>query len=317
MSKLYTNKLRLGTMVPMFAKTSSTNYGRAYVGDDIVVDYEETSPPIDYSQEYFTIETLESDTNVYFVMSTTQYVTSIAYSFNKTSWTSIPLSTGTHTINVQSPSKMYVRCVSNKWHSSASSRRYIYCNKQYNVSGNIMSLLYGDDFADKYSITTGAAFSGLFCINGPDDNDSVTYNSWLVNASNLVMPATSISTDAYSWMFKGCKNMVYGPKEIAFDGYLPTGAFWRSFYNCQSLLESPILRFVGTSGQVCVYNCFYGCSSLQKITSLLTSYSSSSFSDWVYGVSSTGTFYKAPSMSGWSRGTSGIPSNWTVVDYAE
>ena len=37
--------------------------------------------------------------------------------------------------------------------------------------------------------------------------------------------------------------------------------------------------------------------------------------DWVSGVSSTGTFTKAASMTALPTGNSGIPSGWTVVDY--
>lgn len=39
--------------------------------------------------------------------------------------------------------------------------------------------------------------------------------------------------------------------------------------------------------------------------------------DWLSGVSSTGTFTKAPTMESLPSGASGIPTGWTVVDYEE
>ena len=38
------------------------------------------------------------------------------------------------------------------------------------------------------------------------------------------------------------------------------------------------------------------------------------FKAWVDGVASSGTFIKAASMSSWSTGINGIPTNWTVQD---
>jgi hypothetical protein len=60
---------------------------------------------------------------------------------------------------------------------------------------------------------------------------------------------------------------------------------------------------------------FSGCSELNYIKMLATDISASGcLSNWVYNVSSTGTFVKNPAMTSLSTGTSGIPSGWTVVD---
>ena len=58
---------------------------------------------------------------------------------------------------------------------------------------------------------------------------------------------------------------------------------------------------------------FQGCSKLQNITCLATNISASGCTSmWLAGVASTGTFIKASGFDGWSTGTSGIPSGWTV-----
>ena len=60
---------------------------------------------------------------------------------------------------------------------------------------------------------------------------------------------------------------------------------------------------------------FYGCTKLNHITCLAINKSAyRCTTDWVSGVSSTGTFFKHPNMNGWSTGASYIPSGWTVVD---
>jgi hypothetical protein len=38
-------------------------------------------------------------------------------------------------------------------------------------------------------------------------------------------------------------------------------------------------------------------------------------SDWVRGVSKTGTFVKHPDMDSLPTGNYGIPEGWTVIDY--
>ena len=70
---------------------------------------------------------------------------------------------------------------------------------KFNVSGNVMSLMYGDDFKDKTDLTGSG-----FCFN------SLFYEcSKLVYASDLVLPATTLAESCYSSMFNGCSNLNY------------------------------------------------------------------------------------------------------------
>jgi hypothetical protein len=62
---------------------------------------------------------------------------------------------------------------------------------------------------------------------------------------------------------------------------------------------------------------FNGCSNLNYIKCLATNISASGCtSQWVNGVSSTGTFVKHPDMNDWTTGAKGIPSGW-VIENAE
>ena len=66
--------------------------------------------------------------------------------------------------------------------------------------GNVMSLLYGDDFIGKKTINNWAAFNCLFldCVN-------------LLSVGNLVLPATSLTENCYRFMFGGCTSLTTAP----------------------------------------------------------------------------------------------------------
>ena len=139
-----------------------------------------------------------------------------------------------------------------------------------NVFGNIESLNYGDDFDDK---TTSFYYSELF------------KNSGLVDASNLIIPATTLIKGAYSQMFNSCTNLVSIP-----------------------VLHASVLS------EECYANMLRGDTSLREIKCLATDMSATScLSYWVYNVSPTGTFVKKAGVT-WPTGTSGIPSGWTVIE---
>ena len=68
----------------------------------------------------------------------------------------------------------------------------------------------------------------------------------------------------------------------------------------------------------CYYNMFCDCTKLNYIKMLATDISASNcLSNWVYNVSSTGTFVKHPEATWDVRDDSGIPTGWTVVNDGE
>ena len=88
------------------------------------------------------------------------------------------------------------------------------------------------------------------------------------------------------------------------------------FKNCTSLTTAPNLP-----AAILVSNCyeymFYGCSKLTYIwTSNTTEPSSTYTNNWVYGVSSTGTFSKYESSNWDITGNNGIPTGWTVITHS-
>ena len=146
----------------------------------------------------------------------------------------------------------------------------------FNLCGNIMSLLYGDDFKGQTSL---------------EDKDYVFYRMFhyctkMIDASNLILPATTLAKDCYNSMFQGCTRLTTSPE----------------------LSATTLARY-------CYSDMFSECTSLNHITMLATNISASGcLALWVYGVASTGTFVKHPGMTSLPTGESGIPKGWTVED---
>ena len=142
-----------------------------------------------------------------------------------------------------------------------------------NLSGNIMSLLFGDNFEDKTDLT---GYDYVFC-------RLFEFCEGIVDASELQLPATTLAPGCYLSMFSYCYSMKKAPT-------LPAAIL---VYNCYAQM-------------------FYN-SKLNYIKMLATDISARYCLDsWVHAVSSSGTFVKNANMNDLPTGTSGIPEGWTV-----
>ena len=201
---------------------------------------------------------------------------------------------------------------------------------QFEAEGNIMSLLFGDNFSGQTDLTGyDYAFNSLFkgCTT-------------ITSAENLILPATTLSQNCYNNMFYYCTSLTTAPELPATT--LASGCYYNMFGGCTSLTTAPVLSattlanncynamFEGctslttapvlpatTLASGCYRNMFNGCTSLNSITCLATDKSASMCTNsWVFSVAASGTFTKAASMTNWTTGNNGIPKNWTVVDYS-
>ena len=258
----------------------------------------------------------------------------VEYSFDKTTWQSLgSTSTTALTINVPAGGKVWLRANTNKWAVKVAYYNYITTSTQSNVGGNIMSLLYGDTFTGQHefpSTTISYIFSGLF------QND-VTGIGNIVDASKLLLPAVTLAERCYSYMFDGCTALMQAPELPAVT--LVSSCYNSMFRGCTALTQAPELPAVTlaercysymfdgctalmqapelpatTLANYCYAYMFKNCSNLNYIKCLATDISASSCtSNWVTGVSSSGTFVKKTGAS-WTTGAAGIPEGWTVVE---
>lgn len=203
---------------------------------------------------------------------------------------------------------------------------------KFNLGGNPMSLLYGDNFRGQTSLNgKDYAFFRLF------DGCSM-----LINAERLALVATTLSQECYSHMFQGCISLEKVPEKLlpsttltdsCYDRMfrlcknlttvleLPATTLTKSCYTgmfqgCEKLTQAPDL-LASTLTEYCYFEMFNGCSKLNYIKCLATDISATGCTtDWIFGVASTGTFVKKSSMNSWAvcntSSYKGIPCNWDV-----
>ena len=89
----------------------------------------------------------------------------------------------------------------------------------------------------------------------------------------------------------------------------------RMFENCKKLAVAPDLPAT-TLATNCYSSMFNGCKSLASVKAAFTTISDASAIDsWLYGVASSGTFYKNAEATWDVTGANGVPSGWTVETY--
>lgn len=172
----------------------------------------------------------------------------------------------------------------------------------FNVYGNIMSLVYGDNFIGQTALTGTYNFAGMF-------NRCYV----VVSAEHLILPAMTLTPSCYRAMFSHAHELTVMPD-------LPATTLADNCYS-YAIEQTKITKtcvlpaeVVPTSGY---YAMFIMCSGLSEITCLATNTAATTCTaNWVSGVAETGVFCKNPSMTGWTKNSvKGIPCGWTVMDY--
>ena len=235
---------------------------------------------------YFYIEDISGSANTVTIKklyTSTAPTLNLEYSTDGLTWTTATMNSDTtaNTFTCPANGKLYLRGVNNQWCNNSSSyySNTITCSGQHNVGGNIMSLLYGSEFVGKTTFPTTNTY--VLCY--------LFYNNTnLVNAQDLILPATTLTQNCYQEMFSGCTSLTTAPELPATT--LASGCYSSMFYNCSKLnyIKADFINYTN-------YN--------------------SEFSYWVYGVSNTGLFIMNPEATYNPediRGESGIPYNWVA-----
>lgn len=222
--------------------------------------------------------------------------------------------------------KLYMRSSAYNWGGGYGSYGNVITGVS-KVGGNIMSLLYGADFTgEEKTLRSSESFCRLFA-----------YNSNLIDASNLLLPAERALDRCYHSMFYSCGSLTTAPElpatRVGLQSYnsmfnrcgslttapeLPAtrvdiGSYYQMFYGCGSLTTAPELPAATLYSQS-YYWMFFACKNINYIKCLATNISASNcLSRWVYEVATSGTFVKKAGVE-WPSGESGIPSGWTVVE---
>lgn len=262
----------------------------------------------DYSRDYLTLEAVgntsfwfnaEDDVNhsrtIYFSVDDGQTWTQTTSTSSATSF--VTINDGEH-ILLKGNNMTYTD------HDSSTSTSYensfSTTSGQFIAYGNIMSLVYGDNFIGQNTLTGDHNFVQLFSTNN------------FLNAENLILPATILTPYCYMSMFNGDAGLSNAPKLPAttLAPYCYSGMFAQCTYNLTTAPELPAT----TLTESCYAFMFRDCAALNNIKMLATDVSANRCLDyWVQGVSSTGTFTKKSSTT-IPTGDSGIPSGWSVIN---
>ena len=112
----------------------------------------------------------------------------------------------------------------------------------------------------------------------------------------------------YFNMFENCASLTTAPVLPATT--LANYCYANMFNRCTSLTSAPELPAT-TLAEGCYYSMFQDCYNLNTIKLSYTGdFSTNYFSNWVYNITSTGTFYYNGSDT--TTGGSAIPEGWTV-----
>ncbi len=241
----YTAPFAITETVTVYAKASNAD------GNISIAQVCEYVDPIDYTIPFY-IEDISGESNTVSIKKSNNSAPTLTIqkSTDGETWESIgSTSTTGITATVPANGKLYLRCSANSWGNTYYNT--INTTRNCNFGGNIMSLLYGSSFTgNETTFPSGSTgnFKGLF-----RNSDK------LISASELLLPATILTTYCYQDMFSNCTSLTTAPELPATT--LVNECYKYMFYNCTSLTTAPELPATTLTSEC--YSCmFYGCTSL-------------------------------------------------------
>ena len=213
---------------------------------------------VEYDSEYLTLSALgDGEITITIPAPVNQnYATSLSYSKDKSNWTptTVDSTDQTITIPVSSGEDVYLKGNAKQWcyiERGSVHSTHIGLSTNIIASGNIMSLLYGDDFKDKTVFPVGSQYAFYNLFQG---------NSHLINVENLILPATTLADSCYDGMFRRCTSLTTAPELPATT--LADYCYSSMFYDCASLTTGPTVLLATALAASCCRFMFNGCTSL-------------------------------------------------------
>ena len=161
--------------------------------------------------------------------------TDIYYSFDANTWTAVD-STGV--VSLGTNRLVYLKNETKKLFKDLDNYTSITFNSNAKIGGDLSSM----------TDMIGNCCGGLF-----------RNNTYLVDASGLILPWATLAKDCYFSMFYNCTSLTIAPALPATT--LAYSCYSRMFQNCTSLTTSPALPAT-TLADYCYVYMFYGCTSL-------------------------------------------------------
>lgn len=234
--------------------------------------------------QYFTLEAVEScafsiEVGMSFVNPAQN--TSLSYSLDDgTTWTTtqFPTSQGANQVitittpTIQVGGKVLLKGImrhitvaystggSSTWNENSGHFNFSTNSKKFNISGNILSLFYGDNYLEHETFPNTPVPSNISSLIKDGGNLCCLFkdNVNLYSTADLFLPP-KLTEYCCANMFRGCTSLVYPPKELpaTLAGY----CYQNMFKGCTSLTTVPVLPAT-TLENGCYANMFSGCTSL-------------------------------------------------------
>lgn len=252
---------------------------------------------IDWEKQYLTFVPLENSTFSFAKRGTGN---DIEYSIDGGAWTALASEANTPTVGAGHNIRWRAELTPSTTSGSEGIGTFS-ATGLYDAMGNTMSLLYGDNYIGQTTLVGTYTFYALW-----------RYDTHIYRADRTVLPATTLVSRCYTYMYKGCSSLIR-VQQILPATILAQYCYWE-MYRDTAIDTAPLLPASNLVVR-CYSYMFSGCSNLAYVKMLATNITATAcLSNWLSDVSSTGTFVKNAAMTTLPTGASGIPSGWTVVD---
>ena len=197
--------------------------------------------------------------------------TDIYYSFDANTWTAVD-STGV--VSLGTNRLVYLKNNTKKLLRDLDNYTSIRFNSNAKIGGDLSSMTDMMDYCCKYLFYN---------------------NTYLVDASELILPWATLAYDCYRSMFDGCTSLTTAPALPATT--LAEFCYYFMFHNCRSLTTAPALPAT-TLAEGCYQYMFYACTSLTTAPELpATTLAISCYNDMFDGCTSLTTAPELPATT--------------------
>ena len=204
------------------------------------------TPGPDYTEPFYIEDLSGSSNNIVMAKIYEGPSLTVEYSSDKTNWSSITFSnTSDRNISLSANGKVYFRCTTNSWSNTGKSVWFKNATGNIKVGGNIMSLLFGSSFTGQETTLPSSTytFSNIF-----------KENYSLVDASDLLLPATTLVSNCYNGMFFQCTALSTPPTILPATTLQPY-CYYEMFCKCYALTATPVLP--ATTLATCCYSSMF------------------------------------------------------------
>ena len=235
----------------------------------------------------------------------------ISYSIDGTNWVKTNNVDNTEIVittpELSAGQKVYWKGIGSKMATSESVYSNFSSTTDFALEGDLLSLLYGDEFGGKSLLNRTYAFTKLFT------GASVT------DASRMMLNAPSLGTHAYSSMFKDCVKLVKAPNMSACTSFSgATYVYAYMFKGCTSLLAATELPAT-TLSTACYREMYAGCTALTTAQEILpaTTLASYCYYSMFNGCSNLATAPVLPAVTLESNCYYTMFSNCSAMNYVK